>query len=149
VPAKDRDGIFVSIVRRLISSHVLLYAGSLLGLFIGCRDGDLACGTQRNRNNFRSGLRGIGDGLWWSAVTMTAVGYGDSTPRTLLGRALAIIWMFASVTLLAFFTAGITSSLTVEHLASKVTGPMTFTGCAWASNTARRPRRNSSPPMSA
>jgi polar amino acid transport system substrate-binding protein len=31
--------------------------------------------------------------------------------------------MFASVTLLAFFTAGITSSLTVENLGEKVRGP--------------------------
>jgi len=123
VPASNRGGILSSIVQRLLSSHVLFYAGSLLGLLLVVGTAIWLVERNRNRNNFRSGLRGIGDGLWWSAVTMTAVGYGDSTPRTLLGRTLAIIWMFASVTLLAFFTAGITSSLTVEHMATKVRGP--------------------------
>jgi len=123
VPASNRGGILSSIGQRLLSSHVLLYAGSLLGLLLVVGTAIWLVERNRNRNNFRSGLRGIGDGLWWSAVTMTAVGYGDSTPRTLLGRTLAIVWMFASVTLLAFFTAGITSSLTVEHMATKVRGP--------------------------
>ena len=54
---------------------------------------------------------------------MTAVGYGDTTPKTLIGRAVALVWMFASVALLASFTAGITSSLTVEGIGGRVQGP--------------------------
>ncbi|MFC1783229.1 transporter substrate-binding domain-containing protein, partial [Planctomycetota bacterium] len=36
--------------------------------------------------------RGLGAGFWWSAVTMTTVGYGDKAPVSLFGRLMAIIW---------------------------------------------------------
>ena len=42
-------------------------------------------------------LRGIGDGLWWAAVTMTTTGYGDKVPVSWRGRALGLLWMFASI----------------------------------------------------
>ena len=50
-------------------------------------------------------VRGIADGLWSSAVTMTAVGYGDKTLVTWAGCLVCLIWMFASVFLMAFFAA--------------------------------------------
>lgn len=113
----------VRIFDALISPRVLHYVGSLLALLLLV--GSLVWMLERRRNpeHFRPGGRGIGDGLWWSAVTMTSVGYGDTTPKTLLGRALAMVWMFASVILLASFTAGITSSLTLDNLSGRVHGP--------------------------
>jgi polar amino acid transport system substrate-binding protein len=66
-------------------------------------------------------VRGLGASLWWAAVTMAAVGYGDMVPRTLLGRTIAIIWMFVSIVLVAAFTATMASTLTAERLASTVT----------------------------
>jgi len=59
-------------------------------------------------------LRGIGLALWWSAVTMAGVGYGDVIPRTALGRALAVVWMFTSLILISTFTATMASTLTAE-----------------------------------
>lgn len=68
-------------------------------------------------------LRGIADGLWWAAVTLTTVGYGDKAPRTRAGRVIGVIWMFAAVILIALFTAQVTSSLTVTSLGGRVRGP--------------------------
>jgi ABC-type amino acid transport substrate-binding protein len=67
-------------------------------------------------------IKGLGHGIWWAAVTMTTVGYGDKAPKTLGGRMVAIVWMFASIVLISSFTATITTSLTVGELRGKVQG---------------------------
>lgn len=66
---------------------------------------------------------GIGAGFWWAAVTMTTVGYGDKAPKSFAGRVVGFVWMFAAIILISFFTATITSSLTVTQLDTRVAGP--------------------------
>lgn len=75
---------------------------------------------KNNKHQFRPGFPGLLDGLWWSAVTMTTVGYGDKAPKTALGRTVAIIWMFTAVIVISGFTATIASTLTVNSLVTKV-----------------------------
>jgi polar amino acid transport system substrate-binding protein len=69
-----------------------------------------------------SALKGLGQGFWWSAVTMTTVGYGDKAPVTFWGRSVALVWMFASVITISGFTAAIASSITLSNLQSRVNG---------------------------
>ena len=75
---------------------------------------------RHNKFQFRPGLLGLFDGLWWSAVTMTTVGYGDKAPKTNIGKAIAIIWMFTAVIIISIFTAGIASSLTITGLQTDI-----------------------------
>jgi ABC-type amino acid transport substrate-binding protein len=56
--------------------------------------------------------RGFGSALWFSAVTMTTVGYGDQTPLSLVGRMVTFLWMLAGVLLIAVFTGTVASSIT-------------------------------------
>jgi ABC-type amino acid transport substrate-binding protein len=56
------------------------------------------------------------DGLYWAAVTMTTVGYGDKTPKTHLGRFVAVVWMLCSVALMTFLSANLVSRLTAERV---------------------------------
>jgi len=71
---------------------------------------------KKNPNHFRPGPRGIWDGLWWSAVTLTTVGYGDKAPRSRMGKMVALLLMFGGLLFISGLTASIASGLTVNHL---------------------------------
>lgn len=73
-----------------------------------------------NKYQFRPGIKGLFDGLWWAAVTMTTVGYGDKAPKTHLGKAIAIVWMFTAIIIISGFTATIASTLTVNTLEANI-----------------------------
>lgn len=66
-------------------------------------------------------LRGIGEGIWWAAVTMTTTGYGDKVPIGWRGRSLAIVWMFSSIFLISLFSATLASSFVVDRLRTGIT----------------------------
>jgi polar amino acid transport system substrate-binding protein len=84
---------------------------------------------RRNSERFpRAYFRGISEALWWAAVTVTTVGYGDKTPRSPIGRLMAVTWMFTGIFLISFFTATITSSLTVQQLRGNISGPEDLPG---------------------
>jgi voltage-gated potassium channel len=51
------------------------------------------------------------DGLWWSIVTLTTVGYGDISPSTPGGRVLAGLIMLVGIGLLATFSASLAALL--------------------------------------
>ncbi len=95
----------------MILSLVLFLAGALVWYFE----------RKENPDEFsEQPLKGLGAGFWWAAVTMTTVGYGDKSPRSLGGRAVSLIWMFTCVIIISSFTASIASSLTVAKFQSKV-----------------------------
>ncbi|NJW53829.1 transporter substrate-binding domain-containing protein [Salinimicrobium oceani] len=75
---------------------------------------------KKNPEEFGSGGRGILQGFWWSAVTMTTVGYGDKSPRTFGGRFIGLIWMFMAIIMISTLTAGIASSLTVQNMQDEI-----------------------------
>lgn len=75
---------------------------------------------RRQTEHFQGGAKGLGTGLWWSAIAMTQAGAAQNAPATLLGRIVAIGWMIASVIVIAVFTAGITSTLTKRELQGAV-----------------------------
>ncbi|MFC2173596.1 transporter substrate-binding domain-containing protein [Acidobacteriota bacterium] len=66
---------------------------------------------------------GVGQGIWWSFVTMSTVGYGDYVPRRPAGRFLAIIIIFAGIALFGMAVATITALMTVNQLRSDIRGP--------------------------
>lgn len=78
---------------------------------------------RRNPEQFAPDATGIGSGFWFSAVTMTTVGYGDKAPRTAAGKAIALVWMFAGIIIISTFTGMIASSLTAGRLEGAVKGP--------------------------
>lgn len=77
---------------------------------------------RHHTGHFRGGIHGFGSAFWFSAVTMTTVGYGDKTPSTFLGRTIAIAWMLAGVLLVSAFTATVASSMSASRLTGSISG---------------------------
>lgn len=58
-----------------------------------------------------SNIATFGDALWWSATTVTTVGYGDQYPVTGTGRIVAIVLMLCGIALIGVVTATFASWL--------------------------------------
>jgi ABC-type amino acid transport substrate-binding protein len=76
---------------------------------------------RRNPDFPPSYLRGVWEGIWYTVVTLVTVGYGDRTARTVVGRLLAMVWMFVGLLIVANFTANLTSQLTVNQFRGPIT----------------------------
>jgi polar amino acid transport system substrate-binding protein len=123
VAAKPTKHSWLHFAGRLVSLNILPVIGLLILLSLTAGIIVWLFEARGNPDMFGGGtVRGIGHGIWWAVVTLTTVGYGDKTPKTMGGRMVALIWMFASVILIASFTAVITTSFTVGELQGKVRG---------------------------
>ncbi len=120
----DNTEMWILAIRNIFSWRFLQVFFGLLILLAAV--GLLVWLAERKVNQREFGGRpaeGIGNGLWYSAVTMTTVGYGDKTPRSLPGRAIGLVWMFMATIIISGFTAGFASSLTRDSITRKVSGP--------------------------
>jgi voltage-gated potassium channel len=68
---------------------------------------------ERGRNpHFHS----VEDGLWWSVVTLTTVGYGDIYPMTRAGRVLAFFVLLLGIGVVGVVTGKIASALVERRI---------------------------------
>jgi polar amino acid transport system substrate-binding protein len=123
VPAEGTEDRWMNVVKSVFSLQILKAVALmfLMSLLIGI----IVWSFERRRNSEMFGdgnIKGIGSGIWWAMVTMTTVGYGDKSPKTLGGRIFAIVWMIFSIVFIAAFTATITTQLTLTELRGKVHG---------------------------
>ncbi|SEA52762.1 voltage-gated potassium channel [Thalassobacillus cyri] len=58
---------------------------------------------------FEPSIHTYADGLWWSLVTTTTVGYGDISPVSPVGRIIAVILMIIGIGLIVMITGSITT----------------------------------------
>ena len=119
-----KGSLWKAVFKRFLSTEFLRIIGALIsGLLIV---GTIIWLVERKNNNVHFGgeiKKGIADGIWWSVVTMTTVGYGDKVPQSVVGRLIATIWIFCGVILVSVFIATITSALTVTQLEYAIDGP--------------------------
>ena len=97
--------------RRFIVEHKFNYIFGtlvLIILFLG------SIATVFESGHPQANIKTLGDGIWWSLVSVTTVGYGDRYPVTLAGRTVGVILMTLGVTAFSLLTANIASFLVGE-----------------------------------
>ena len=119
---KHEGSIFKALLSKLFSYTTLWV---FLGVVVVIHIAGLAFWYMEKDeiDNNESSIKGIDNGIWWAAVTMTTVGYGDVTPKTLGGKIVAIVWMFISMFLVAVMIAAITSLFTSTNREYFITKP--------------------------
>ena len=122
IPQKSSEG-WRSLLSGIFSYRMLLIVSVLALILFVVGTVTWLVERKKNHENFNPNpIKGIASGIWWAAVTMTTVGYGDMTPKTLGGRLIALFWMFASLLLVSSIIAGVASTLTLakmDYLISK------------------------------
>ena len=96
---------------------------------------------RHNRDFHENYLRGLWDGIYWTLVTISTVGYGDKCPRTQPGRSITLVLIIVGYMAYAWFTASIAAALTVNELQASITGPGDLSGrkvATVASSTSER-----------
>lgn len=65
-------------------------------------------------------LRGVGQGVWWTLVTSSTVGYGDIVPRRGRGRALAGVIIIVGITWFGLFISAMTNTFSTLTSESRI-----------------------------
>jgi voltage-gated potassium channel len=100
--------VFVRLARgrRRLQSRVQLYALylTILVIIFGA-----ALVLSAERSYPGSNIHTYGEAVWWAAVTVTTVGYGDYVPVSGLGRSIATLMLVNGVVVISVITASISS----------------------------------------
>ena len=106
---------------RLIGDVLAAVKEELITAFTAC--GIMVCFSAilmyyLERNAQPEAFQNIGDGLWWSIVAFTTVGYGDIYPITPIGKILSSIISMIGIAMIAIPT-GIISSAFMNKMQKK------------------------------
>lgn len=121
---RKKTSNFFDVLLKFMSWDILRLVGALL--FTTIIMGTFMWFLERRNNAEQFGGKwgeGLVSGVWWSAVTLTTVGYGDKTPKTNLGRLVALLWMVSAIIIVSSFTATMTTTLTIARLETSIKGP--------------------------
>jgi voltage-gated potassium channel len=123
---------FAIFLERLQRERFFWIAGALLGVLL------VSSVSVYNLEHGRpdSDIRGIGDAIWWSFVTIASVGYGDVVPKTAWGRVMGVVTMLSGIVLFSITTATIASVFVEKKIreergleATKLKGHVVL--CGW------------------
>ena len=98
----------------LVKSILRLYPLIFVCLLLAVVSGFIAwiCETWSNEEEFpRPFIIGWVDGIWWSFISMTTVGYGDKTPKSIPARMFSVIWILIGIVAFGILTGEITGRI--------------------------------------
>jgi ABC-type amino acid transport substrate-binding protein len=67
-------------------------------------------------------LKGIWESSWWAIATILSGGCDAKGPMVVMGRIVAAFWMLVCIIVITYFTAAITTIMTVNQLSSDING---------------------------
>jgi polar amino acid transport system substrate-binding protein len=123
-----RGALVDAIIANLLSTTVLLYviAVALILLLMAHLVWFFERRNSTGMLTHRTYFPGIFEACWWAASTLAT--QADQMPRAAMARIIAVVWMFMSVVFIAYFTAAVTSSLTLQQLRGDINGPEDLPG---------------------
>ena len=98
----------------LFKSILRLYPLIIICLLLAFVSGFIAwiIETWSNEEQFpRPFIIGWFEGVWWSFISMTTVGYGDKTPKSILARVFSVIWILTGIVVFGIFSGELTTSI--------------------------------------
>lgn len=101
--ALDRFGV----AWRAVKDEVMVFGVTALVVLYVCALVIYQCEHGAQPDKFRS----VFDAMWWAAVTLTTVGYGDIYPITPLGRLFTVFMLFVALGIIAVPTGLVASTL--------------------------------------
>jgi polar amino acid transport system substrate-binding protein len=85
--------------------------------------------NNEHEEHFSRGyFRGVGQGIWWTLVTSSTVGYGDIVPKLGRGRALAGVVIIVGIAWFGLFISSMTSAFSSLVVDARITDVRDFTG---------------------
>ena len=66
---------------------------------------------------------GVWESFWWTISMLCTGGCEAKGPMGIPARLVAILWMVVSIVLIAYFTAAVTTEMTVKSLTGDISGP--------------------------
>ena len=109
----------LSNARRKIT--VFMFAVAIMAMIFG----SLLYVVEGEANGFTS----IPKSIYWAIVTITTVGYGDISPQTPLGQALAALVMLTGYAIIAIPTGIVTAEIALLGRERKITSDRECTNC--------------------
>ncbi|MEH2183018.1 transporter substrate-binding domain-containing protein [Nostoc sp.] len=113
--AENTKNAFPNLLQLFFSTSLLQVIGIALLLIVVAAH--IIWLSERHHKNGmipKSYFPGIFKACWWAAATLAT--QADEMPKGVMGRLVGIIWMFIGVLFVAYFTASVTTSLTVQQL---------------------------------
>lgn len=106
---RERSG---TAVRSSVGLHAAVYAVVFLYVIA-------LTALQVERGAPGASIQSFGDAVWWSLVTITTVGYGDTYPVTVAGRWLAVLLMAGGLVIIGTISAIVVSYITEQIAATR------------------------------
>jgi voltage-gated potassium channel len=93
-----RLAVFARKLRLLLTPDGIRFAAVLAGV-AALAGGTIFAEVEKGHS--------LGDGVWWAVTTMATVGYGDLSPKTVVGRLVAVALMVIGVGFFALLTGAV------------------------------------------